>query len=566
MESARNLRAKPLIAAIIAATAFVFVAAHVCHLETGTLARAFCLALMLSMALLAGAASGRAAFGMFCASFIAGLVWFASRLKLHYLHGPLMAPDLRYLAGTLVHDVISHYPGMLRKCVAAIVLGIALGAVVWRLESPGLWRRGRARWRTLAAALAAVPLLLCLWPRGPFRGIYATPTWNFIEEGERNPLSTFVRSFHEMRVQLPAQADIADAAAWQDSGAAPTLPASKPDIVAVLEESTLDPRQWADCTSPRCTFPMFEPHADTRAHGLLRVHTYGGATWTSEFTFFAGVPQTAFGPAGIYAPYNLAPRLRYSLPRQLQALGYRTVAVYPMPANFVAAADAYRAYGFDEFHDSAELGLDWDSDDDAVFTQLRALYQRLRAQGDQPLFFMVPTMRQHGPHDFPLATLPPPWDQPPAPALDARINRNLATYLYRLHRSDQAIAELRKFLFDGGRPALLVQFGDHHPSFDGQERNLRSSLSGETRGDALGDTYYRIDANFPGASVRSDGVLDLAYLGSVVLDVAGLPKNPYFQANTRLREACAGQFDRCARETRESYFAYVSGVLHAFGP
>lgn len=544
--------------------AFAIVAVRVCHIETDAIARVFCVALMLSLALALAVASGRAAFGTFCTSLIAGLAWLGSTLKLNYLHEPLMAPDLRYLAGTLTQDVIGHYPGMLRKCVVAIVGGIALAIVLWRLESPGLWRRGGARRRVLATIFAAIPLSLCLWPQGAFRDVYATPTWDFISAGERNPLSTFVRSFHEMRVEPPPQAASVEAGAWQEKDAATTMPATKPDIVAVLEESTLDPRQWADCTAPRCTVSMFEPDADTRAFGLLRVHTYGGATWTSEFTFLAGVPQTAFGPAGIYAPYNLAPRMRESLPRQLKALGYRTIAVYPMPANFVGAADAYRNYGFDEFHDSNELGLDWSSEDATVFDKVRELYTRLREQSDQPLFFMVPTMRQHGPHDYPLDTLPPPWNEPPAPALGDRINRNLATYLYRLHRSDEAVASLRKFLFASGSPALLVQFGDHHPSFDGLEQTLRSTLPGETASDALSDTYYRIDANFPAVTVRNDEVLDLAFLGGVVLDVAGLPKNTYFQANSALREACAGLFDRCRRETRESYFAYVIGTLHAF--
>lgn len=552
-----------LLAAAIAAAAFAAVAMRVCHLETDTIARVLCLALMLSMSLLLAVATGRAAFGTFCASLVAGLVWLASALKLSYLHEPLMAPDVRYFAGTLTQDVIGHYPGMLRKCVVAIVGGVALAIILWRLESPGWWRRGRVRRRLLASAFAALPLLLCVRPEGVFREVYATPTWDFISAGDRNPLSTFVRSFHEMRVELPPRAASVEAGAWQEKNVAPP-PATLPDIVVVLEESTLDPRQWADCTSPHCTASMFEPDADTRAHGVLRVHTYGGATWTSEFTFLAGLPQTVFGAAGIYAPYNLAPRLRDSLPRQLKALGYRTIAVYPMPANFVGAADAYRSYGFDEFHDSDELGLEWGSEDATVFDKLRALYTHLRERSDQPLFFMVPTMRQHGPHDYPLDTLPPPWNEPPAPALGDRINRNLATYLYRLHRSAEAIADLRTFLFASGRPALLVQFGDHHPSFDGLEQTLRSSLSGEKKYDAINDTYYRIDANFPTAAVRSDGVLDLAFLGGVVLDVAGLPKNAYFQANVVLREACSGLFDHCRRETRESYFAYVFDELHAF--
>jgi hypothetical protein len=169
-----------LLAAAIAVLAFAIVAVRVCHIETDAIARVFCVALMLSMALALSVASGRAAFGTFCTSLIAGLAWLGSTLKLNYLHEPLMAPDLRYLAGTLTQDVIGHYPGMLRKCVVAIVGGIALAIVLWRLESPGLWRRGGARRRVLATIFAAIPLSLCLWPQGAFRDVYATPTWDFI--------------------------------------------------------------------------------------------------------------------------------------------------------------------------------------------------------------------------------------------------------------------------------------------------------------------------------------------------------------------------------------------------
>lgn len=564
METDRKAFIRRLLAALVTALVFILVVHRVWKLEHDTAPRAFCLTLMLSLALAIAVASGRAAFGTFCAASLMGVVWLASGLKLAYLHQPLMAPDLRYMAGTLAHDVIGHYPGLLRKCIVAIVGGGALAVGLWRLESPGWWR-GRKRPRLVASMLAMLPLLACLWPQGPFRNLYATPAWNFISEGERHPITTFIRSFHEMRIELPPRAAHVDAKAWRaPPGAAPAGNASRPDIFAVLEESTLDPRQWADCTVPRCTLPMFEPDAATRAHGLLRVHTYGGATWTSEFTFLAGMPQTVFGPSGIYAPYNLAPRLRQSLPRQLKALGYRTVVINQTPANFVNAAEAYKSYGFDELHDSAELGLDWKSTDSDLFARAQALYRRLRAEDGRPLFFFVLTMRQHGPHDYPLDTLPAPYDEPPARRLGDRLDRNLATYLYRLHLSDTALAALRTELFTDGRPTLLVHFGDHHPSFDGLETTLRSAVDGEHAADASSDTYYRIDTNFPAPAVRNGGVLDLAFLASTVLDVAGLPKNPYFQANARLREACSGLFQRCPRDTLEAYFGYVFDDLRAF--
>ena len=190
-----------------------------------------------------------------------------------------------------------------------------------------------------------------------------------------------------MRVTLPPQDG--DAAAYDWGGGDAQAPVKqRPDLVAVLEESTLDPRSWADCTSPRCRFDLFGADDYTRAHGLLRVHTYGGGTWTSEFAFLAGLPHTLFGPAGLYAPYNLAPRLRESLPRRLKALGYRTVAVYPMPRRFVRAAEAYAEYGFDEFHDARELGIEWETTDLQLVDKVEEIHRRLRAEDDRPLFLM----------------------------------------------------------------------------------------------------------------------------------------------------------------------------------
>ena len=554
--------AKCAVARTIGFGAFALVVFGLCHSEQDLGPRLYCVSLALAFAVSVAAASGRVAFGFLCSAALTGTLWLASTLKLGYLHEPLLAPDLRYLGHTLAGDVIAHYPAVLRQCIAALVLLPLAAFALWRLESPGGWRTRRRRARSLSTLVAALALVVLAWPRGPFAQVYDVPTWDFIDQGQRNPVTTFLRSIGRTRVTLPPQDGDADAHDW--GAEAVPVAATRPDIVAVLEESTLDPRSWSDCTDARCRFAMFEPDAATRARGPLRVHTYGGATWTSEFAFLAGLPHTLFGPAGVYAPYNLAPRLRQSLPRHLKSLGYRTIAVYPMPRDFVRAAGAYADYGFDEFHDAQELGLQWESTDADVFAKADAIRRRAHAESDAPLFLMVLTMRQHGPHDKPLDALPPPWNTPPAPALGERLNRNLGTYLYRLHQSDGALAALRTVLFSDPRPSLLVHFGDHHPSFDGLEQKLRSAVPGESESDARSDTYFRIDANFPAKNVRTDGTLDLAFLGGVVLDVAGLPKNPYFEANARLREACSGPFDTCPQATLASYFAYVFGRLHAF--
>jgi len=548
-----------LLAGLIAVAVCGWVALRVLGLETDLAEQAYCLACMACAAALLGVASGRAAFGLYAGSLLLGVIWLASALKVSYLHEPLLAPDLRYFGGTFTLAVIGHYPGMLRKSLIAMLGGGTLAVLLWRLESPGLWQARRWRRRLGMSLLATLPLAASLSPHGPFAPLYAAPTWEYISNGARNPISTFIRSFTRMGIELPARSNPVDPSQWRL--ATPALAtAAAPDIVVVLEESTLDPQQWADCTSAHCRSELLQPDATTRALGALRTHTWGGGTWTSEFALLTGLPHNVFGAAGIYAPFNLVPRLADSLPRQLKRLGYHTIAIYPMAGDFVGAAGAYRDYGFDEFHDSTELGLRWGSTDDELFERAQALYAARRAANEGPLFMMILTMRQHGPHDYPLSALPPPWNEPPAPRLDERSNRNLATYLYRLHQSALALAQLRGFLFAGDRHALLMHFGDHHPSFDGLELSLRRRQADGA--DALYNTYYRIDANFATPAWHAPRVLDLAFLASVALQLAQLPPDRYFQANTRLRERCDGLFEGCPPAVLEPYFGYILDQLH----
>jgi hypothetical protein len=53
-------------------------------------------------------------------------------------------------------------------------------------------------------------------------------------------------------------------------------------------------------------------------------------------------------------------------------------------------------------------------------------------------------------------------------------------------------------------------------------------------------------------------VLDISFLGSLVLDIAGVPKSDYYQANTLLRERCRGRYLDC-KDTKmvASYHDYI---------
>jgi phosphoglycerol transferase MdoB-like AlkP superfamily enzyme len=300
----------------------------------------------------------------------------------------------------------------------------------------------------------------------------------------------------------------------------------------------------------------------------MGAHTFGGGTWTAEFSLITGLNHAVFGNAGLYAPYNMAPRMHSTIARQFKAAGYRVLGLYPTSSDFINGRNAYRAYGFDQLYDGVDLGLEWHSSDDQVFDLFWKLYREEKAQHpDQPIFFFMLTIHQHGPHMTPYKELPGPYGKPLfGKQLDDWQNLNLTNYLERNAGSDQALAKLESLVLDRPQPTVLLHFGDHQPSFDGAMNNLQKALPKDWGPNDQWATYYMLKANFPLPRKYDYPMIDLAYLGGLLLDVSGVPKDAYFDANTLLRERCAGRYLEC-RDPRfmPSYYDYVFNQLKVLG-
>ena len=537
--------------------------------EQTTIECVFASLILAGLVLFAIAASGRVAFGLLAGSLPMLLLVIAANLKFRYLSTPLLAPDLVYYFNAEIAQTLLRYPFIMAAIAIAVVLVPLLLVALWRGDfRPGRNLATRCA-RALGVVAAIVLLAVTLHPRGPFASIYDKGMWEAMND--ESFVADFVLSIRNAHVSTPVfRAADASHDDWHDLAGGTIATAQKPDIVAVLEESTFDPRMLTACTSKLCDAGMLQPDADTIAHGWLNVHTWGGGTWTSEFAFFSGLPHTLFGPAGIYAPFNLAPRIRYTLPRLLDADGYRTVGIYPTDGDFMNGRDAYADYGFDAFYGGRELNLDWGATDAQVFAALQHVFKIEKAKaGGKPLFVFVLTLYQHGPHMTPYNEMPAPYDKALFPGklapgnqpLDDWLNLNLTNYLQRLSMSSAAMAQMEDFLRRDDRPALLLHFGDHQPSFDGAINALAKSVPPQVP-DPQYATYYMLKGfNLP---VRRENypVLDIAYLGSLLLDAAGLPRNPFFIANTLLRDRCDGHDLDCRNAAlRDSYRAWVFGHL-----
>jgi hypothetical protein len=62
--------------------------------------------------------------------------------------------------------------------------------------------------------------------------------------------------------------------------------------------------------------------------------------------------------------------------------------------------------------------------------------------------------------------------------------------------------------------------------------------------------------------MRKYETLDITYLGSLLLETAGVPKDAFFQANALLRERCAGRYLNCKDQSLlGSYHHYLFNTL-----
>lgn len=568
----RRIRVRPTRAAVVTLSALLFFAgclAATAMQEPLPLQQAFIAALMLCTVGVCLFLWARVAMALLVGGGLFLMLKFVSVLKLRYLESSLMPSDFIYYASTSLVDTLRHYPHL-------YVLGIGLCVglppllyLVWRWDwrLPGrLSPRRAVGVRLVGTALSVLAFWLCMLPSGPFAAVHSRNVWEKLSDDAQ--LTNFFVNFRDSEVTMPPMAS--DAVAERQWGAtALGEPGATrepyPDIVQVLEESTFNPFNFGVCTVPQCRVSLFQPDARTRGTGLLRTHTFGGGTWVSEFATLTGMPQDIFGPGGMYAPFVLAPHVHDALALQLRRLGYLTIAIYPTEGSFINGRNAYRAYGFDHLYDASELGLEeWEETDKQMFDAAKRVYDKVRKPG-QPVFVMILTLNQHGPHDDdPMSTLPLPYRNllhglKPDAALD------FDTYLSRLHDSGVAMRGLEHDFLDRPRPTVLVHFGDHQPSFDGIIRTLPRTLPAALQPYRDYLTYYMIKSNFAGAPLPRYPMLDIAFLPSMVLQAAGLPEDPYFSASTGLRDRCQGLYDDCAVPgLLSSYYGWIFGRLHVY--
>lgn len=482
-------------------------------------------------------------------------------LKWRYLEHTWTAADFLIATDRANWVVVRQYPEILVFAVGcASVLALS-----WLLIPRGR----RVTWTTRAGSAVAAAALV-----GGVSHWHAAHTFDPFGFNVYGHFANLVFSASTLNYQAPITEGssapfLARAAALPldrspRAGSPASLPAAPatPDLVVWLQESAMDLR-LLDLPGARLpALAMYTPDADTRAHGWLRVPTWGGSTWLSEFALLTGLSHEDFGAGGNGVYYTVTPHVQFTLPKLLKQHGYRSVALSGSPKAFYNMETGQRDLGFDEVLNPLDFP-GWGGK--SVVTHLigdeelgRYALEILARPREQPLLLFVLSIVQHGPYD----ARHPITHHLDRAGLDRGSAARLSDYVARMTATSTANGAFGGQVLRGPRPVVFAYFGDHQPNLGAPARYVAGVPN------ARFVTSYAIKTNFPvSAPLGHAGPLDIAFLGGALLEHAGLPLDPFFRANRAMRLLCEGRLTDCPDQALvNSYKAHVYRDLQAARP
>jgi hypothetical protein len=399
-----------------------------------------------------------------------------------------------------------------RVAIAMAVIACGIVYYFWNLLS------GRGKFSRFEKVGAGV--LVAFWAFFAVKLTTSDLDFLLTEENHEPTVRTFVKSMIVPGARLAlADADEDDLHLSLRPLGAPED--GKPDLYFVLQESTFDPRLVEPEYEPQTLFSRHLPLS-----GPLKVHTFGGGTWLSEFSLVTQMRPQEFGDGGWYVFHQLPGRIKRSLFTQLKELGYRTIVIYPVPGFFLNARQFYKSIGVDEFEDPPSLGLgqgwDWKTPDAKFY---EAALRKVDETPSQPVAVFLLTIYQHGPHD---------------------LERPFADYLSRFKASDTAYGNFLTALKARKKRAGVVAFGDHQPEFtkylfpDEAARQLTHYEIRCINFKCVGEPKKRI----------GDEQLDITRLAPTALEHFGFEMDDLSSYGKRLFEHCTADIMRCADSLR----------------
>jgi Sulfatase len=440
-------------------------------------------------------------------------------------------------------DTFEFLWGDYRRCVVGALAALAAAAILATLA----WRFDATRLSRLASGVA---LVLAVTVTGAFEPQASAEGGAFRLFTQHNSfVSAFYLSWSETWGTL-VRGQLMEAAARTALPDFASVPQCKPrlkppHIVLIHQESLVPPGLFPQLQYDRALDRFFLSD-DGRLH-RLRVETYGGGSWVTEFALLTGISTKAFGDMRMFVQVLMEGRLKETLPQALANCGYRALMLFPMANGFVSLDRFYRSIGFSEILDRHAQNAPTTRERDRFYFKnaLDAMERHFKSS-DRPLFVYIQTMASHGPYDS--AYMPEENVPGGGPGTSAEMSEYLRRAGMAMRDGDFLMDEIKRRFPD--EPILVVRYGDHQPS---ATRDLINDVWGDDSPDVGASgapgpfiTFYAMAGNNYSLPPLPDyDPLDVAYLGTVMLEVAGLPLSAAQQERKRLMAACGGRYFGC---------------------
>ena len=320
----------------------------------------------------------------------------------------------------------------------------------------------------------------------------------------------------------------------------------RPHIFLIHQESVVPPSLFPGLDYDRRVDPMFNSF-DGRLH-KMRVETYGGASWLTEFSLLTGLSTHSFGGMRQFVQTVMEKRVRDTLPEALARCGYRNVVFYPMLKNFVSNARFYQSVGLNEIFDLKDQGATSANERDSFYygNALNEMERHVKSSR-KPLFTYIQTMAAHWPYDI---TYMPEEN---VAGGGESTHPEMHEYLRRVSMARIDYAYLKSELKRRfpNEPILIVHYGDHQPTATRMLLGFKQETDAE---DVVAETdspayisYYAVDAlNWQPPALPPQEVVDVPYLGQILLEAARLPLSEAMIERKRLLGVCDGRYYSCA--------------------
>ena len=340
--------------------------------------------------------------------------------------------------------------------------------------------------------------------------------------------------------------------------AVPARTLDYPDIIVIQHESIFDPRVFGLPVEPIVEAFLSPKNG---LYGSLNVDIFGGGSWQSEFSLLTGLSSASFGSNAYFLFKRGVGRFHNSLPNSLTALGYRTMLTSSCRRSFLNYDEFYRSIGIservftDDFHPPFDVNRFETTNSDALFLEAALGVHMKRIIGDAaPRFLYALTNFNHGPHNRRLVA-PGQFESERAFAAASLPDACYAEYYARLVETAVTWNRLRSELSTGfpGRPMLIVHYGDHQPVM---ARRIEAKLKLPIDARRQFRTFYAIETlnDCPDRLISGRGPdLDIAFLGTVALQQAGLPLDEIFATRASLLEHCGEAYFASSSERKRRF-------------